>query len=118
MKAIILALVMLMAGDFEKTDEPASPPNSPLQEAKQEGLKQEKYLHLLLKRVSSGDINTETAACIEEKGEGDSPKQLLAVNGKITPPQKIYRRKSRFNLSDLPLQAQDKDEEGNPGSIG
>ena len=93
-----------MAGgpeEAENQNEPTPPPNSPLQEAKQEGLKQKKYPHTLLKRLSSGDINKKTAAGLEEEGEGKSPKKILAKDGKVTPPPKIRRTKSCFNPAEL-----------------
>ncbi len=103
MKVFFLALAVLMAGGLEQSDEPSTPPNSSSEKAKQEGLKTQKNEksppHLLLKRVSSGDINPKTVSDgFEEEGEGHSPKKLLAVNGKVSLPRKILRKKSTFNL--------------------
>ncbi len=122
MKAIIFALAVLIAGGLAQAGEPF-PSSDTLQP--QEGLQKEEELapdpntlpsspspekkkkgHILLKRVSSGDINPTTVNDgFEEKGEGNSPKQLLARDGKVTPPQpRVRRTRSYVYLMSLYVQ--------------
>jgi hypothetical protein len=110
MKTIILFLSVLMAGGFDNSEiqnglqddlqeflEPPPPPNSPSEEGEPEEVNAVPRSPLL-ERISSGEITVDT----DRIGEGNSPKQLLAINGKITPPpQRAFRKTSHFNPAEL-----------------
>ena len=116
MKLIWPLFVMLMAGDVEKSDEPAPSPNSPSQEAKQEGLKQEsevsQYPHPLLKKLSSGEITVET----DREGEQTffSDAHLIKMKKKVSKLNSPEKKRSHFNPA---AQEQGEDEEGKEESI-